>query len=254
VNPDPSTSGQQKADARRAHAAQLRDAEKRRERRGRVIRWGGLVVGLLAIAAIVTVVAVNGRAQTTSPAATAAAASTDANTITDIPSTPAVTATGAESPVPWPAPSDASARTAAAGLPMLSSEGTVEHIHSHLTVTIDGRAVDLPADIGIDVPQQKISPLHTHDATGIIHIESPVASTFTLGQFFTEWDVALDSTRIGGYSTSDGHTLTVFVDGAKFAGNPASIVFANHKDIDIVYAAAGETATASAAFTWPSGY
>jgi hypothetical protein len=252
VSPEPTPSAQQKAEARRAHAAALRDAEIRRERRGRLLRWGGVVLAAVAIVAVVTIVVVNGRSQPAS--STSDSPTSDTNSITDIPSSPAIAAKGADAPAPWPAPADASARTAAAGLPMLSSEGTVEHIHSHLSVTIDGRAADLPADIGIDVAQQKISPLHTHDSTGIIHVESPVASTFTLGQFFTEWDVALDATRIGGYSTADGHTLTVFVDGKKVDGNPASIVFANHQNIDIVYAAAGETATASAPFTWPDGY
>ncbi|TXN31256.1 hypothetical protein [Lacisediminihabitans profunda] len=208
-------------------------------------------VGALALASIVTF-ALLGCSQP-SPAPTGSTRA-DSNSITEIPPSPAATATGAESSAPWAAPADASARTAAAGLPMLSSEGTELHIHSHLVVTIDGKFVALPADIGIDVAKQRISPLHTHDSSGIVHVESPVASTFTLGQFFTEWDVALDATRIGGYSTTGGHSLTAFVDGVKFSGNPASIVFANHQNIDIVYGPADETAAPSAPFAWPDGY
>ncbi|WP_394768035.1 hypothetical protein [Lacisediminihabitans sp.] len=208
-------------------------------------------LGVLAVASIVTVALLGCSQPTPAPTVSKPA---DSNSITDIPPTPAATAAGAESSAPWAAPADASARTAAAGLPMLSSEGTELHIHSHLVVTIEGKSSALPADIGIDVAKQRISPLHTHDSTGIIHVESPVASTFTLGQFFTEWDVALDATRIGGYSATDGHSLTAFVDGVKFSGNPASIVFANHQDIDIVYGPVDGAAAPSAPFAWPDGY
>lgn len=229
----------------------LAGTEARLEHRLPEVRRGWLAVRVLAVASIVTFAMLGCSEPSPAPPGPKRA---DSNTVKDIPVTPSATAKGAQTPVPWAAPGDASARTAAAGLPMLSAEGTALHIHSHLSVAIDGSPVVLPADIGIDVARQRISPLHTHDSTGIVHVESPEARSFTLGQFFTEWDVALDSTRIGGYSTTDGHTLTAFVDGAKFSGNPASIVFANHRDIDIVYASAGETAAPSAPFVWPDGY
>jgi hypothetical protein len=249
VNPTPGDSVQRKAEQRAAHAARLRAEEKRRGRTRSIMRWGGLGLGVILLAGLVIFVILSG-GQSSPPLA----AGSDANLITEVPATPATVAEGAVADAPWPAPADASRRTAAAGLPMLSAEGSVEHIHSHLSVSIDGANTDVPADIGIDLTQQKISPLHTHDTTGIIHVESPVTSPFTLGQFFTEWNVALDATRIGGYSTADGHTMTVFVDGQVVAGNPAAIVFADHKDIAIVYAKAGNAATAPPAFTWPSGY
>ena len=34
-----------------------------------------------------------------------------------------------------------------------------------------------------------ISPLHTHDVTGIIHTESSTHKDNTLGQLFVEWNV-----------------------------------------------------------------
>jgi hypothetical protein len=39
--------------------------------------------------------------------------------------------------------------------------------------------------------------LHTHDDTGVIHIESPTSTEYTLGQFFAEWNQTLSSTQIG---------------------------------------------------------
>ncbi|HEY0260509.1 MAG TPA: hypothetical protein VGC18_11740 [Lacisediminihabitans sp.] len=226
--------------------------EAERRSRRRLLGGGIAVVVVLVAAGIVTGVVLNDHPSASAPAA--ARTDADSNTIAEVPASPARVATGASTDAPWPAPANASGRTAVAGLPMLSEEGTVEHIHAHLTITVDGRAVPLPADVGIDLTEQKISPLHTHDATGIIHIESAVKGTFTLGQFFTEWNVALDANRLGAYTTADGHTLTVFVNGSPVTGNPAAIELTAHEDITIVYAPAGQTAAAPAAFVWPEGY
>jgi hypothetical protein len=95
----------------------------------------------------------------------------------ELSSPPATTAVGRETLPPWSAPTDAAAAMRAAGLPMLSREGTVEHIHAHLDVRVDAQPVEVPAMIGID--RRGISPVHTHDSTGVIHIESPVKRRFT---------------------------------------------------------------------------
>ena len=44
---------------------------------------------------------------------------------------------------------------------------------------------------------QFIAALHTHDASGIVHIESPDKRDYTLGQFFDVWGVRLSSTCLG---------------------------------------------------------
>lgn len=253
-----STKNVSKPKTAQAHARQLRETAKR-HRRNRAIGWavGGAVV-LVAAAVVVTLALAQPSskpgAATTPDAATTPTASSDANAITEVPSTPAIIAIGARTKAPWAAPADASGRTALAGLPMLSTEGTALHIHAHLSVQIDGTMVPVPPDLGIDLTQQRISPLHTHDAAGIIHVESPVASTFTLGQLFTEWDVALDSRRIGAYQAGDGQAMTVFVDGKPVSGNPAAIEFANHQDIAIVLTKPGQSAVAPDSFVWPKGY
>ena len=44
------------------------------------------------------------------------------------------------------------------------------------------------ADIGVDDQRHQISPLHSHETDGVIHIESPdPVATFTLGQFFRDF-------------------------------------------------------------------
>jgi hypothetical protein len=112
----------------------------------------------------------------------------------------------------WPAPDDPFERTVGAGLALEVKEHLQTHRHSHLDVFVDGKAVPVPAAIGIDItdPGVKhfpdngsyggieectnpcISPLHTHDETGIIHTEAAVDTLLTLGQFFTEWGVRID--------------------------------------------------------------
>lgn len=148
---------------------------------------------------------------------------------------PATVAVGAKSMPPWPAPADATAAVKAAGLPMLGAEGQVEHIHAHLNVIVDGRAVSVPADIGIDRKRGSISPLHTHDDSGVIHIESPVKRQFSLGEFFSEWQVSLSPDNVGGLQTSDGKALRVFVNGKPQGGNPAAITFGAHDEVAMVY-------------------
>jgi len=227
--------------AARARSAELIRQQKLRDRRRRALVWGGGGVAVVLVGAIVTSVIV---ANAGSKAADAAA----------VPSVAPTVAAGAESAPPWNAPSDPAARAKAAGLTMLSSEGTVEHIHSHLSVTVDGANVQVPALLGIDEKAASISPLHTHDTSGIVHVESPVKTTFTLGQVFTEWDVALASGRIGSYSAASGDTVTTFVDGKPATGDPAAITLADHEDIDIVVTASGTSATPPAPFSWPAGY
>jgi hypothetical protein len=74
----------------------------------------------------------------------------------------------------------------------------VLHIHPHLNVTIDGTSTTVPSQIGIDPTLWKdhsldqygtpgFSPLHTHDASGTIHVESTVNRNFTLGEFINIW-------------------------------------------------------------------
>jgi hypothetical protein len=155
--------------------------------------------------------------------------------------------------VNWPAPADASAQAKAAGLPMLGAEGQVLHIHSHLDVFVDGKAVTVPAEIGIDVTKQQISPLHTHDTSGVVHIESPVKADFTLGQFMTEWNVPISKDAIGTLKVGDGKELHVYVNGKEQAGDPASLKLAAHDEIAVVYGAPSDKVQVPSTYTWPEG-
>ena len=102
-------------------------------------------------------------------------------------------------PAPWGAnTADLAERLRAIGVPPLSPmEGTAVHIHQHLDLYVDGRAGPVPAGVGID-PAVGYAPLHTHDASGVIHVESPTARTYTLGEFFAVWGVRFTPSCLGG--------------------------------------------------------
>ncbi len=65
------------------------------------------------------------------------------------------------------------------------------HIHPTLRIVVDGNEIKVPAKIGIE-PDGRMRYIHTHDETGIIHIESPVRVDFTLGDFMKVWGKRLD--------------------------------------------------------------
>ena len=80
------------------------------------------------------------------------------------------------------------AHTKAANVPLLDQEAFETHIHTELTVMVNGAPMVVPAFIGIDQEANKIAALHTHDATGLIHVESPEKNAkYTLEQFLTVW-------------------------------------------------------------------
>jgi hypothetical protein len=158
--------------------------------------------------------------------------------------------------LPWDAPADPLAAIAAAGLVPESHETLIHHVHAHLDVYVNGRQVVVPAGIGIDTtdPGVKkgkspdgsaawggiqecskpcISPLHTHDDTGVLHTESASSVPNRLGQFFAEWGVKLDSTCVGGYCRPAA-SVVIFVDGKRFDGDPTTIELTDHKEIAMV--------------------
>jgi hypothetical protein len=71
--------------------------------------------------------------------------------------------------------------------------------------------------------------LHTHAADGIVHIESPVQRTYTLGQFFNEWGQPLGPDAVG---PVHGH-VTVLVNGKVLTGNPQDVPLTSHAEIQL---------------------
>jgi hypothetical protein len=89
----------------------------------------------------------------------------------------------------------------------------------------------------------------------VIHIESPdPAATFTLGQFFREWQVSLSADHIGGLIADDNHDLKVFVNGNLHPGDPAGLVLVAHDEIAIVYGTDAQFANVPSSYPWTNGH
>jgi len=122
-------------------------------------------------------------------------------------------------------------RLRAIGLDPLTAEGQAVHIHQHLDIYVNGTKVTVPAQVGIGSAGGFISDLHTHDASGIMHVESPTVTSFSLGQFFAVWGVRLDAKCIGGLCASGAKGLRAWVDGKPVSADPTRIVLAEHQEI-----------------------
>jgi hypothetical protein len=138
-----------------------------------------------------------------------------------------------------------------------TNEQLLFHIHAHLRMYVNGEERLVAAGVGIGPPLQIyngiviggscFSWLHTHDESGIIHIESPVTRTFTLGDFFDIWGQALSATQLG----SAQGPVTAFVGGVPFGGDPRTIALGAYSVIQV---SVGDPPIAPQPFTWPPGY
>jgi len=122
------------------------------------------------------------------------------------------------------------------------AEITTVHVHPWLQIVVNtgtnNATVQIPAAIGILDPQFNTAgvaiggscfePMHTHDASGIIHVEAAsVSNQYTLDAFFTIWKVTypngvpvngvnrpivFNATDILGFKVGQGHTLSLLID------------------------------------------
>lgn len=159
----------------------------------------------------------------------------------------------------------------AAGIPCDQLEHTQVHYHAAIQILYHGNLA--PIEGGIGITGSETTPtcyywLHVHSANqNVIHIESPVGQTFTLGQFFSIWNTwsrakggasqPLDSKHVSTFTLSSSDTLVVYIDSGDgkgpqlFTGDPKSIVLQNHKVITIEISP--PTVTPPPTFTWTSG-
>ena len=104
-------------------------------------------------------------------------------------------------------------------------EHLVFHNHTKLVVKIQNKTQTIPGGLGI-LPNNCIFWLHTHDESGIIHIESPLKQTYTLGQFLAIWKAFDSSSFVNNLSAvSSNNTINIFNNGTAVDVDPSSIDF-----------------------------
>jgi len=217
------------------------DQERAAQARRRRIRWA--IAGAAAAAAIAAAVAV--------PLATRSDAPTSGAQPTAQPTTTTARLPGLRtSPAPWPASAPGLAeRLNVLALPPVGDESY--HIHAMLRIYVDGQPVPVPADIGLDPATGVVSPLHTHDGSGIVHMEAARPYPFTLGEFFDVWGVRLTASALGGYTNAGGKTVQVYANGKPVA-DPVGYVMHSHDRIVVGFGTPGSFPT-DPATTFPSG-
>lgn len=96
-----------------------------------------------------------------------------------------------------------------------SMDPIIMHIHPHLSILVNNLPYNVPAQIGIDpsmwkdhsldrfgmqsMPEMNMSamaPLHTHDNSGIVHVESTIYRNYTLGEFLNVWGLNVDGKTV----------------------------------------------------------
>ena len=141
------------------------------------------------------------------------------------------------------------------GIQGLSQEMLAVHIHAHLSLFYRGEQIAVPLGIGIVKPLRIVNGfaggaalywLHTHDATGIIHVESPDARPYTLGDFFDIWGRGLGNNDVAGLQGK----VRAFVDGRPYTGDLRAIVLTAHEQITLEV---GEPVVTPPVYTFPAG-
>jgi hypothetical protein len=125
------------------------------------------------------------------------------------------------------------------GIECNANEQFLFHIHAHLSIFVNGQLMYIPPQIGI-IPEKCIYWLHTHDESGIIHIESPIKRDFTLGQFFDLWKKKLNNPIIfDKLFNSKDNMPEMYINGNKLSSgtNYRDIKLHAHDEIALIYGA-----------------
>ncbi len=253
------TSGTQSKAQRRAENQRKAEERRRaelRKKRTRAGLWGlgGVVV---VVVAVILIVSLSGGGNSSVPptyknphvALQPIPASMKASWIQPAPGTP-----GPET-VPIPSgPKLATTINAATGqtvdgIQCQAGEQTVAHVHTHLTIFVNGKQQVIPYGIGIPGATAVALTggpfvetgscfywLHVHADDGIIHIESPsTTQSFTLGQLFDEWGQPLSTTQVG---PAKGKVTVFFTSPGKspgiYTGDPRNLPLGDHYQIQLV--------------------
>jgi len=113
-------------------------------------------------------------------------------------------------------------------------EQSAVHYHAHVSIFIDGNPVQIAQGVGIASDQSCFYWLHTHDVTGVIHIEAPKDRSFTLGNFLDIWSTQFIQLRYRNELSSSAGWV-VYVDGKAYNGDFHNIPLQKHTLITLAY-------------------
>jgi hypothetical protein len=117
-------------------------------------------------------------------------------------------------------------------------EQTAVHYHALVYIYINGQQVQVPQGVGIASDGSCYYWMHTHDTTGVVHMEAPSGRNFTLGNFLDIWSTKFVQL---GYrnelSAADG--WTVYIGNQKYNGDFHNIVLKSHMIVTLAYNSPG---------------
>ena len=116
-----------------------------------------------------------------------------------------------------------------------AQEYTAMHVHSHLAIFDNGKQIAIPQYIGFAPAPGNggcLYWIHTHDSSGIIHVEAPQLNPpqggpYTLGMLFDIWGQPLQADDVAGMTGQ----VTAFVNGTKYDGDFKAIPLGSHQQI-----------------------
>ncbi|MFL5886886.1 MAG: hypothetical protein ACJ77M_17590 [Thermoleophilaceae bacterium] len=194
-------------------------------RRRRMIYGGGILAGVVIVVVAIAIASGGGSSKSSGSSPDPSKLSAGLQT----------------GPAPWqPEYTHLADRFEASGLPQSGTEQY--HIHALLRIYVSGKQQPVPANIGIDPSGQFLAALHTHDTSGIIHMESDNFFPFKLGQFFDIWGVKFTDSQLGAYYNQGQNTVQVYVNGKKVA-DPVNYELKRHDTIVVAYGKPGSFPT-----------
>ncbi len=116
-----------------------------------------------------------------------------------------------------------------------AQEYSAMHVHTHLAIFDNGKQIAIPRFIGFAPAPGSggcLYWIHTHDSSGIIHIEAPMlrppqGGPYTLGMFFDIWGEPLATNDVAGMTGP----VTAYVNGMKYDGDLKAIPMGSHQQI-----------------------
>jgi hypothetical protein len=122
------------------------------------------------------------------------------------------------------------------------------HIHTLLTIYRDRTRLALPDNVG---RSGCTYGLHTHDGSGVIHIETAEPKKFMLSQFFSLWRQPFTSTNIAGLTGPFRYYLIENGKLTRYTGDPMAIELKAYREIVIL--AGANPPTVLPKYSWTPG-